>query len=1315
MEDFIKNYLREKGVEFKDTGDEQLVLKTCIYCFTENTPVVTSEGIKPIHQIRIGDYVLTHRGRFKRVISTMSRWAEDVIDFDFQGNLRKSIGVTTNHEFYGGIIGSTKRRGADDYWVRCENKYRKFYSSIEYGGKSIKDMDENFYLEVGAINSVTDNYTKEDLWIFGLFLAEGHLTDRSICFSLHEKEVGYIEKIKNYFGKASIYKKDSKAVQVLIHDKKRAEEFRKLFKDKKCDEKVIPYALIREKNISHLLEGLCDGDAYYREDGLIIYTTTSESLAYQVQLLANRLNYEVSGTFEEPKNKKKVYRIFFRKPIDRGFLRVKSKGNGYCLRTGMFWKWKTMSKPRCDLVFNITVEDDHSYVIGNIAVKNCGDDKFHHFYMGKESGLWDCKKCGLSGHFNKYRQAFGDAEIDLSKFEGSVATKVKKEYMPLNHKLPMTYASRLFSLDTRFLDYLKNVRKLDEEIIKKFRLGSNGKEITIPIYENGVLVNIRYRRDPEKDKADGPKYSGEKGCKSALFNGDKLKEPLKACYITEGEFDAMMLIQKGIANTVSVTLGASYFSDEWAEKFTDIQTVYICFDTDEAGRSGAKKVAEKIGFDKCKIIHLPNKAGRSKTDLSNYFIDDNYTKTDFLELVKNAKGVSMLADDTVKHIADFNDKIREVLIEGEHLGELTGYDALDDVMGGLRKGRLIIVSGLTNCGKCISKDMEIVNPISGAVCNIEGFVKQKKKYIFSWEYDHIKRSKVVDWIDSGMKEVFKVKTIWGTECEVTSCHPFLRDDLKWIELKNLKVGDKIGIPTNYNIYKCGVKKLEEYKVKTLAYLIAEGGCTKSSFVFTNYDEDLVKDFKESVENFENIKLVQNKGRGEYRISSRKYKNLKGGRGDTNSVYKYWLKSGLKIGKSDTKFIPKCIFTLKEDLIAKFISVLFSCDGHIGRRKMGWDLSYSSNSKKLIYQLRHLLLRFGVDSRIRKKITNFKTIVYELHVVGGESVQNFKDKIGFVCKRKQKILDEFKNTGKNMRFQKSALRFVEITEIENLGKKQVYDLEVEGTHNFIANDMLVHNTSWALNIALNLSVRGLSTFFFSLEMPPIDIVKKVIMLKAKLTNKQLKEIEDPSATLDEVDKTLASFKGDGTNPPLPMYLYNGSGGVKFEILAECARLVKEEYNCECIFVDHLHYFVQNYNNLTADTSKIVRQIKQLAMDLDIPIVLLTHLNRGGRAKSRTGLYIPSLSDLRDTGALEQDADQVLFVCRDSENDEKEEREKSVIKLAKNRDGYAGRTISMIFDEEITTFVEVSDGVEFDVEAKKETEALDSEVDIGELPF
>ncbi len=150
----------------------------------------------------------------------------------------------------------------------------------------------------------------------------------------------------------------------------------------------------------------------------------------------------------------------------------------------------------------------------------------------------------------------------------------------------------------------------------------------------------------------------------------------------------MQLIQVGIENVVSGTLGATSFPDDWVERFEGLEKIIIVYDSDKAGVEGMKKVSEKLGHSRCRLVSLPNVANRKKTDITNFFVDDGKTKNDFLDLVKKAKCLAAVTEESVKHISEFNDKLRDMLLSGEHIGVATGFKQLDEVMGGLRKGRL---------------------------------------------------------------------------------------------------------------------------------------------------------------------------------------------------------------------------------------------------------------------------------------------------------------------------------------------------------------------------------------------------------------------------------------------------------------------------------------------------------------------------------------------------------------------------------------------------------------------------------------------------
>lgn len=313
----------------------------------------------------------------------------------------------------------------------------------------------------------------------------------------------------------------------------------------------------------------------------------------------------------------------------------------------------------------------------------CRDTKGTHFYMNKEEGCFMCFLCGEKGSFNAFRKKFGDESIAIP--EGK-----KKIYRELDNSSVLVYSAKLFGLYKEHLNYLMNERKLTKETIEHFQLGSTGEKIVIPIFKNEKLVNIRYRRDP-KD-TESAKYVAEAHCKLELFNGDMLeKEAPKEIYLLEGELDTIMLWQQGYKNAIGATLGAGSFPDEWKERLRNIEKIYICFDNDNAGQEGALKVAQKLGIDRCVNILLPKVSGRAKTDITEFFAIDNKTKKDFEEIIRKNKNIL--------HIGELADALREVILKGEVFGELTGYSQVDALVGGLRKGRLIILSGITSVGK----------------------------------------------------------------------------------------------------------------------------------------------------------------------------------------------------------------------------------------------------------------------------------------------------------------------------------------------------------------------------------------------------------------------------------------------------------------------------------------------------------------------------------------------------------------------------------------------------------------------------------------
>lgn len=276
------------------------------------------------------------------------------------------------------------------------------------------------------------------------------------------------------------------------------------------------------------------------------------------------------------------------------------------------------------------------------------DDKKMHLYIKNDDGCFYCQKCSAKGSWKNLMENLGDRDLPrLEAHQGNGNGEV--EYTAkLNIKEkefdPVVIDKYCEDLPKRILDYLKSDKRgLTEETIKKYKIGWDGSSIVFPVYDKkGKIINIRHRRDPKRNK--GQKFWNERGGKAALFNIQVLDSNPEYVVICEGEFDAMISEQNGFT-AVSSTSGAGTFKEEWVKDFEKVQTIYVCYDTDEAGKEGALKVA-RLFKDKAKLIELPHTNGE-KVDITDYFALQKHKKGDFQKLINKAKTVKIIEDFTL--------------------------------------------------------------------------------------------------------------------------------------------------------------------------------------------------------------------------------------------------------------------------------------------------------------------------------------------------------------------------------------------------------------------------------------------------------------------------------------------------------------------------------------------------------------------------------------------------------------------------------------------------------------------------------------------
>ncbi len=233
---------------------------------------------------------------------------------------------------------------------------------------------------------------------------------------------------------------------------------------------------------------------------------------------------------------------------------------------------------------------------------------------------------------------------------------------------------------------------------------------------------------------------------------------------------------------------------------------------------------------------------------------------------------------------------------------------------------------------------------------------------------------------------------------------------------------------------------------------------------------------------------------------------------------------------------------------------------------------------------------------------------------------------------------------------------------------------------------VGKTSLALDFTRKIAVEHQkSVAFFSLEMSKEQLTDRLLSAEArvdawKLRTGNISDDADFTSLRDAMDRLSASkiFIDDNS--------YNNVLKMK-----SAARKLKRKYGLDIIVVDYLQLMAPlktgKNTSPVQEVTEISRGLKQLAKELDVPVIALSQLSRNIEHRGENSE--PRLADLRDSGSIEQDADVVMFIHRDkSEDDQKAREEATKLILEKHRNGATG-VINLYFDSAKTTFMEIDE--------------------------
>jgi replicative DNA helicase len=644
------------------------------------------------------------------------------------------------------------------------------------------------------------------------------------------------------------------------------------------------------------------------------------------------------------------------------------------------------------------------------------------------------------------------------------------------------------------------------------------------------------------------------------------------------------------------------------------------------------------------------------------------------------KDAPTVTNETLAYIAEMKARGNNVLV-----GVDTGFAELNKMTTGFGKGDLVIIAARPAMGKCLGKGTKVVM-YNGTLKNVEDIMVGDLLM-----GDDSTPRKVLS-LARGREKMYWVRQNKGIDYRVNESHILSlkrsRNDgsHRHGDVLNISVSDYLQkskkFHTNYKGYKVGVEfAASELPVEPYFLGVWLGDGTSASVSIATQDKEIVDYLKGYAKRLELVlRKAEKKGKCPmYAINT----GFRGGTlGDDRSLQKK-----LRIlGVLDNKHIPHNYIQNDQKSRLELLAGLIDSDGYYDPKFNVFEIV--QKDERLARQIKFLAdsLGFRVSWKVKKariKKIGYECDVYRLRIVGD------LDRIPTRIKRKQarklKAKRDYKHTGITVEYDKVD---------------DYYGFTIDGNHLFLLEDMTVtHNTSFILNTVQNLLDQNKGVAFFSLEMPAEQLMLRLLSIKTSIFLQKLRvgDMNDQEwSRLNDAVEQMRTCK----------LFVDDQGSVNINQLRSRLRKLKQQHpEIEIAVVDYLQIMSGTGNkDRHLEVSEMSRGLKMLARELSMPIIALSQLNRGLESRNDKR---PMLSDIRESGSIEQDADIILFVYRDdvylykeekerekaakaegkefvSQYVEKEEEDAEII-IGKQRNGPTGH-VKLLFQKKFTRFVD-----------------------------